>query len=76
MTDRDTVNRVERMGNNLFGNPLHTALAVYGCILGYTSIAEEMKDPELKALVEKIGLTEGMPVVTDPEDSFTGSVCQ
>lgn len=67
MTDRDTVNRVERMKVTTCLNPLHTALAVYGCILGYTSIAEEMKDPELKALVEKIGLTEGMPVVTDPK---------
>lgn len=67
MTDRDTVNRVERMKVTICLNPLHTALAVYGCILGYTSIAEEMKDPELKALVEKIGLTEGMPVVTDPK---------
>ena len=67
MTDRDTVNRVERMKVTTCLNPLHTALAVYGCILGYTSIAEEMKDPELRALVEKIGLTEGMPVVTDPK---------
>lgn len=66
MTDRDTVNRVERMKVTTCLNPLHTALAVYGCLLGYTSIAEEMKDEELKALVEKIGLTEGMPVVTDP----------
>ena len=60
MTDRDTVNRVERMKVTTCLNPLHTALAVYGCILGYTSIAEEMKDTELRALVEKIGLTEGM----------------
>ena len=26
-----------------------------------------MKDPELKALVEKIGYTEGIPVVVDPK---------
>lgn len=67
MTDRDTVNRVERMKVTTCLNPLHTALAVYGCLLGYTSIAAEMKDDELKKLVEKIGLTEGMPVVTDPK---------
>ena len=47
-------------------NPLHTALAVYGCLLGYTLIADEMKDPDLKRLVERIGYTEGLPVVTDP----------
>ena len=66
MTDRDTVNNTERMKVTTCLNPLHTALAVYGCLLGYTSIAGEMQDPELKALVEKIGYQEGMPVVVDP----------
>ena len=47
-------------------NPLHTALAVYGCVLGYTLIADEMKDQELNKLVHEIGPVEGMPVVTDP----------
>ncbi len=66
MTDRETVNKVERMKVTTCLNPLHTALAVYGCLLGYTLIADEMKDSELKKLVEIIGLKEGMPVVTDP----------
>ena len=65
-TDRDTVNRVERMKVTTCLNPLHTALAVYGCLLNYTLIADEMKDPQLKGLVEKIGYAEGMKVVTDP----------
>ena len=67
MTDRDTVNNVERMKVTTCLNPLHTALAVYGCLLGYTLIADEMKDPELKKLVHCIGPIEGMPVVTDPK---------
>ncbi|MCD8223233.1 MAG: mannitol dehydrogenase family protein [Clostridiales bacterium] len=66
MTDRDTVNKVERMKVTTCLNPLHTALAVYGCVLGYTLIADEMKDPELNKLVHQIGPVEGMPVVTDP----------
>lgn len=66
MTDRDTVNKVERMKVTTCLNPLHTALAVYGCVLGYTLIADEMKDKELNKLVHEIGLVEGMPVVTDP----------
>ena len=33
MTDRDTVNKVERMKVTTCLNPLHTALAVYGCVL-------------------------------------------
>ncbi|MDD3368884.1 MAG: mannitol dehydrogenase family protein [Lachnospiraceae bacterium] len=67
MTDRDTVNNTERMKVTTCLNPLHTALAVYGCVLGYNSIASEMKDAELKAMVEKIGYEEGMPVVVDPK---------
>ena len=66
MTDRETVNKTERMKVTTCLNPLHTALAVYGCLLGYTLIADEMKDPDLKRLVERIGYTEGLPVVTDP----------
>lgn len=67
MTDRDTVNKVEKMKVTACLNPLHTALAVYGCLLGYTLISEEMKDPELRRLVEMIGLSEGLPVVDDPK---------
>lgn len=66
-TDRATVNEVERMKVTTCLNPLHTALAVYGCLLGYASIAKEMEDAELAALVRGIGLTEGMEVVCDPK---------
>jgi len=47
-------------------NPLHTALAVYGCLLGYTLISEELKDEELRKLIWQIGPVEGMRVVTNP----------
>ncbi len=66
LTDRNTVNKTETMKVTTCLNPLHTALAVYGCLLGYRSIAAEMKDPELTALVRKIGYDEGLPVVVDP----------
>lgn len=66
MTDRDTVNKVERMKVTTCLNPLHTALAVYGCVLGYDLIADEMKDEQLNKLVHQIGPVEGMPVVTHP----------
>lgn len=65
-TDRETVSRVERMKVGSCLNPLHTALAVFGCLLGYTLIADEMKDPQLKKLVEKIGRDEGLPAAEDP----------
>ena len=66
LTDRRTVNEVERMKVTTCLNPLHTALAVYGCTLGYTHIAAEMKDEELTKLVNGIGPLEGMKVVCDP----------
>lgn len=65
-TDRETVNKVEKMKVCTCLNPLHTALAVYGCLLGYNLIADEMKDTELKKLVENIGYKEGLPVVVNP----------
>nr|WP_122012702.1 mannitol dehydrogenase family protein [Maliibacterium massiliense] len=65
-TDRDTVNRVEKMKVCTCLNPLHTALAVFGCLLSYDTIANEMKDPELVKLVRGIGYDEGMPVVVNP----------
>lgn len=65
-TDRDTVNGVERMKVCTCLNPLHTALAVFGCLLGYTKISDEMGDAQLYKLVRRIGYVEGMPVVTDP----------
>ena len=66
-TDKQTVDRVEKMKVCTCLNPLHTSLAVFGCLLGYTLIADEMKDPNLKKLVEKIGYEEGMPVVVNPQ---------
>ena len=65
-TDRETVDKVERMKVCTCLNPLHTALAVFGCLLDYKLIAEEMKDSTLKTLVERLGYQEGLPVVMDP----------
>lgn len=65
-TDRETVDKVERMKVCTCLNPLHTALAVYGCLLGYTRIADELNDPQLKRFIELIGYQEGLPVVTNP----------
>jgi len=65
-TDRLTVDKVEKMKVCTCLNPLHTALAIFGCLLGYTKISDEMKDADLRKLVEIIGYKEGLPVVVDP----------
>lgn len=67
LTDRETVDKIDAMKVTTCLNPLHTALAIFGSILGYDSIFQEMQDPDLKKLVEKIGYAEGLPVVEDPE---------
>ena len=65
-TDRMTVEKVEKMKVCTCLNPLHTSLAIFGCLLGYDLICEEMKDPQLEKLVEVVGYKEGLPVVVDP----------
>ena len=65
-TDKETVDKVEKMKVCTCLNPLHTAMAIYGCLLGYTSIHEEMKDEDIKGLITKMGYNEGMKVVVNP----------
>lgn len=67
MTDRDTVNLADQMKVTACLNPLHTALAIYGTILGFKSISSEVQDPDLKHLIMQIGYGEDLPVVQDPK---------
>ena len=64
--DRETVNKTERMKVTTCLNPLHTAMSVYGCMLGYTLICDEMKDADIVALIKRLGYVEGLPVVVNP----------
>lgn len=65
-TDRETVNKTETMKVTTCLNPLHTDLAIFGCLLGFTSIHEEMKDADLVKMIKTLGYQEGLPVVVDP----------
>ena len=65
-TTRETVDKVETMKVTTCLNPLHTAMSIYGCLLGYTLISAEMQDPDLRSFIQKLGYIEAMPVVTDP----------
>lgn len=66
-TDRETVNKIEKMKVCTCLNPLHTALAIYGCLLGYKTIYDEMQDKSILKLISKLGYDEGLPVVIDPK---------
>lgn len=65
-TERETVDKVEKMKVCTCLNPLHTCLAVFGCVLGYQKISEELKDEELVKLIKTVGYKEGLPVVVNP----------
>ena len=65
MTDRATVSLCERMKVTACLNPLHTALAVLGCALGDRRMSDELGDPALRALAERIG-AEGLRTVVHP----------
>lgn len=65
-TTRKTVDMVETMKVTTCLNPLHTAMSIYGCLLGYTLISAEMADRDIRSFIQKLGYIEAMPVVTDP----------
>lgn len=67
LVDRETVDKIETMKVTACLNPLHTCLAVYGCLLGYDRIYKEMEDKELVQLITKLAYEEALPVVDDPK---------
>jgi len=76
--NKETVDKVEKMKVCTCLNPLHTALAIFGSLLGYKRISDEMKDKDLVKLIEGIGYREGLPVVINPgiidPEKFIGEV--
>ena len=67
LTDRETVNDADQMKVTACLNPLHTALAIFGSLLDYHSIWEEVANPDLLALVKNLGYGEALPVVKNPK---------
>lgn len=67
MCDRDTAEKADTMKVTACLNPLHTCLAVFGCLLGYNRIWKEMENADLAELVHRLGYDEDLPVVVDPK---------
>lgn len=63
---REVVAKAETMKVCTCLNPLHTALAVFGCLLGHTRIAQEMQDADLRAFVTRLGREEMLPAAVHP----------
>lgn len=66
MTDRETVNKSERMKVTVCLNPIHTALCTFDRLLGFTLFADGMHDPDIEELARRVGYQEGLPVAEDP----------
>ena len=64
-TTRETVDKAEKMKVCTCLNPLHTMLAIAGCLLGYKSVAETMQDKHLVAWLKRAA-AESLPIVADP----------
>lgn len=65
--NRDTINKADLMKVCTCLNPLHTTLAIFGCLLGFDRIYKEVQDKDLLHLIEQVGFIEGLPVVENPE---------
>ena len=65
--NRDTINKADLMKVCTCLNPLHTTLAIFGCLLGFDRIYKEVQDKDLLSLIEQVGFIEGLPVVENPE---------
>lgn len=67
MVSRETVNDADQMKVTACLNPLHTALAIFGCLLDYHSIYEEVQNQDILTLIKNLGYGEDLPVVKDPK---------
>ena len=65
--NRETINKADLMKVCTCLNPLHTTLAIFGCLLGFERIYKEVQDKDLLSLIEQVGFIEGLPVVENPE---------
>ncbi|MGL5988841.1 mannitol dehydrogenase family protein [Cetobacterium sp.] len=66
LTDRETVEKTEKMKVTTCLNPLHTTLAIFGCILNKKSIYDAASDEALNKLIKKVGYNEALKVVENP----------
>lgn len=65
--DRETVNKSERMKVTALLNPVHSALAPLGVLLGEEYFANMLNhDLKLMKLGKTVAYTEGLPMVQDP----------
>lgn len=66
LTSRSIVEKCSRMKSCTCMDPMDTALGLFGCLLGYETISEEMRDQDLVNLITRMSEREAMPLMDDP----------
>ncbi|HEY9575603.1 MAG TPA: mannitol dehydrogenase family protein [Lachnospiraceae bacterium] len=66
MTDRETVDKAERMKVTACLNPVHSALGPIEVVLGIDLFADGLKDEALLRLGRRVAYVEGMDVIENP----------
>jgi len=64
MASQHQVEQTERMKVCACLNPVHTALALSGCLLGYQRICDAIKDKDLYNFVHQLAVKELLPLVS------------
>lgn len=67
MTDRETVNKAERMKVTACLNPTHSAVGPLGVIIGVEGFADLLDDPVMMKMGRMVAYQESMPVIEDPK---------
>ncbi|MBQ6019788.1 MAG: mannitol dehydrogenase family protein, partial [Clostridia bacterium] len=66
LTDRETVEKAERMKVTACLNPVHSATGPFGVLLGIDLFADVISDPDLSRMAKAVAYDEGLPVAPDP----------
>ena len=66
-TDRQTVEKFEKMKVGALLNPLHTIIAIFGSLLSIEFVYEVMQNKNIVNLIKYHGYEEALPFVKDPK---------
>ena len=67
MTDRETVNKAERMKVTACLNPVHSGVGPLGVVMGVEGFADLLDAPVMMKMGKMIAYQESMPVIEDPK---------
>lgn len=66
LTSRAIVDRAAHMNICTCLGPTSTALGIFGCLLGYDALYQQMQDVQIVRLITRLSMEESMPMAEDP----------